>query len=58
MKRYVKEFANDVIRTDAKNKLMRDDIRDKRKTAIEYVLTDYKAGLISEREAVKMIAEQ
>lgn len=55
-KRYVTEFANDILKSDAKNTLMRPDIKAARKKKIEEILFEYKGGFTSSREAVMQLA--
>lgn len=52
MKRYVTELANDIIRTNKANTLMREDVREKIEHTIAAILEDYKNGYITAHEAV------
>lgn len=58
MKRYVTEFANDIINTNKNNPLMRNDIKEKIENYIENVLQDYKAGLVTSREAIYLMSKK
>ena len=55
MKRYVKEFANEILNNDKKNKLMQPQIKKNRKAAIEEILEDCKNGLITNHEALSQL---
>ena len=55
MKRYVKEFANEILNNDKKNKLMQSQIKKNRKAAIEEILEDCKNGLITNHEALSQL---
>lgn len=55
MKRYVKEFANEILNDDKKNKLMQSQIKKNRKAAIEEILEDCKDGLITNHEALSQL---
>ena len=55
MKRYVKEFANEILNDDKKNKLMQSQIKKNRKAAIEAILEDCKNGYITNREALSQL---
>ena len=55
MKRYVKEFANEILNNDKKNKLMQPQIKKNRKAAIEEILEDCKDGLITNHEALSQL---
>lgn len=55
MKRYVREFANDIINGYKNNELMRDDIRNELNGKIECVIGAADDGLITDLEAVEMI---
>ena len=55
MKRYVKEFANEILNNDKKNKLMDLQIKKNRKAAIEEILEDCKNGLITNYEALSKL---
>lgn len=55
-KRFVFEFANDIIKTDAANKLMREDIKAARKAEVNEIVFEHKEGFISSVEAVNLIA--
>lgn len=52
MKRFVIELANDIISRDAKNELMRPEVRNERKTTIERFVKICNDGLITDYEAV------
>ena len=52
MKRYVTELANDIIKSNRANTLMREDVREKIEGVINAIVDDYKAGLITAHEAV------
>ncbi len=56
MKRYVKEFANDILNSDKKNPLMKQEFKDKHKKLIASILEDCEAGLITNAEAVYQLA--
>lgn len=58
MKRYVTELANDIIKTNRANTLMRDDVRGKIEGIVNAVLEDYKLGLISAHEAVHVMTSE
>jgi len=58
MKRYVTELANDIIKTNRENTLMRDDVRGKIEGIINAILDDYKAGLITAHEAVHAMTSE
>lgn len=55
-KRYVKEFANDILESDKNNNLMKDWLKEERKEAIEYILEAYNDGFITAIEAVYKLA--
>lgn len=55
-KRYVKEFANDILESDKNNNLMKDWLKEERKETIEYILEDYNDGFITSIEAVYKLA--
>ena len=55
MKRYVKEFANEILNNDKKNKLIQPQIKKNRKAAIEEILEDCKNGLITNYEALSQL---
>lgn len=57
MKRYVKEFANDILNSDKKNKLMKQEYKDEHRRIVESVLDDYKAGLIGSSEAMYVLSK-
>ena len=46
-KRYVKEFANDILENDKNNNLMKDWLKEERKETIEHILDDYNDGFIN-----------
>ena len=52
IKEYVFEFANDMLKDDEENALMREDIKAKRKERIEEILFEYKGGYSTTREAL------
>ena len=58
MKPYVTELANDIIETNKNNPLMRDDMRKKIENYVNWVLEDCKAGLITDYEAVYLMARE
>ena len=55
MKRYVKEFANEILNNDKKNKLMQPQTKKNRKAAIEEILEDCKDGLVTNHEALSKL---
>ena len=55
MKRYVKEFANEILNNDKKNKLMDLQIKKNRKAVIEENLEDCKNGFITNHEALSQL---
>jgi len=55
-KRYVHEFAQDMLQTDAENTLMLTSIKELRKTRIENILRVYERGMLTDIEAVRAIA--
>ena len=55
MKRYVKEFANEILNNDKKNKLMQPQIKKNRKAAIEEILEDCKNDFITNHEALSKL---
>lgn len=55
MKRYVKEFANEILNDDKKNKLMDSQTKKNRKAAIEEILEDCKSGYITKHEALSKL---
>ena len=57
IKRYVMEFANDEIRRDMENKLMKPAIRKARREKIENIVRAYKGFRITASEAVRAILE-
>ena len=57
MKRYVTEFANDLLRKDREAKLMKQHIREERKDKIQQIVKLCKRGSISECEAMRALAE-
>ena len=57
MKRYVTEFANDLLRKDREAKLMKQHIREERKDKIQQIVKLCKRGSISEFEAMRALAE-
>ena len=57
IKRYVMEFANDEIRRDMENKLMKPAIRKARRAKIENIVRAYKRFSITAAEAVRAILE-
>ena len=58
MKRYVEDFASDILNSDNENELMTQDAKRKHKQFIESVLDDCKMGLISDAEAVWAISNK
>ena len=57
MKRYVKEFANDILNSYKKNMLMKQEIKNDGKNFIAYILENCEAGLITDKEAVRLLAK-
>lgn len=57
MKRYVIEFANDILNQDKENTLMQPKIKQERKACIDRIINVYKLGLITSMEAIKAILE-
>lgn len=61
MKRYVKEFANDILRRDRECVLMPEVVKTERKVKVERLLKCYRMQILSDFEAVQQlvyIAEQ
>ena len=61
MKRYVKEFANDILKRDRECVLMPEVVKMERKAKIERLLKCYRMRILSDFEAVQQlvyIAEQ
>ncbi len=58
MKRYVTELANDIIKTNRANTLMRDDVRGKIEGIINAILDNYKEGYITAHEAVHTMTKE
>ena len=57
IKRYVMEFANDTIRQDKENTLMRPEIKKQRRARIEKIVRLYKSFRITTAEAIQCILE-
>lgn len=57
IKRYVMEFANDTIRQDKENALMKPEIKKQRRARIEEIVRLYKSFRITTTEAVQCILE-
>lgn len=55
IKRYVMEFANDTIRRDKENALMKPEIKRARRLNIERIVHAYKAYRITTDEALQAI---
>ena len=61
MKRYVKEFANDILKRDRECVLMPEVVKTERKAKVERLLKCYRMRILSDFEAVQQlvyIAEQ
>jgi len=57
VKRYVIEFANDLLRMDRNAKLMKPCYWKDRKSKIGRIVQVYKSGLITECEAMRLLAD-
>lgn len=57
MKRYIKECANDFIKTIKENELMQPDIKARKIETIEKSVILCERGIITKAEALKMIIE-
>ena len=57
IKRYVMEFANDAIRQDKENALMKPEIKKQRRARIEEAVRLYKSFRITTTEAIQCILE-